>query len=255
MSEVILGHNVTIGSNVTFGHYVVIKDNVTIGNNTHIGDFCIIGEISNPFAQEIEHTVVGKNCLLRSNTIIYAGARIGDYVHTGNRAIIREQSEVGNNVMIGLQSELQGDCSVGEYSRIQSNVSVGKYTKIGSYVFIYPNCVFTNDNTPPSGASDGSSIGDFSQICTGVIILPSTIIGRFCLVSAGSRVAGLYMDDVWIDGSPASNKGKLSKMPFFNKSGKRHYPWPLQYDAGMPWQGLNFLEWAKERKIELPDIF
>jgi acetyltransferase-like isoleucine patch superfamily enzyme len=251
-----MGQNVSIGQGVTFGHYVIIYDNVHIGDHTSIGDFCIIGERnSNLTAENQPLTKIGNNCMIRSHSIIFSGAILADYVQTGNRACIREESIVGSHSMIGYQSELQGHCIVGDYVRIQSNVSVGKTTKIGDFVYIYPYSVFTNDNTPPSGPKDGPSVGNFTQIGTSCIIMPGAKIGQFSLVGAGSKVSGTFGDDVFVQGSPAKDKGKLSKMPFINHQGKKHYPWPINYDQGLPWQGKDFITWAEEEGLKLPDIF
>ena len=240
------GTNIQIGENVSFGHHVIIYDNVSIGNGAVIGDFCIIGEGSSGLS-----TNIGQHCYIRSHSILYAGAQLDDYVQTGNRATIREVCKVGHHAIIGLGSELQGYCSVGAYTRIQSYVTVGQHAEIGMFVFIYPLCVLTNDPLPPSVVKEGVRIGDFSQIASGSILLGGANVGRFSLVGASSKVGGIYEDDSFIEGNPARKIGRLSKMPFFNPTGKRHYPWPYHYSTNMPWDGLDFDEWALANDIKL----
>ena len=240
------GTNIKIGENVSFGHHVIIYDNVSIGNGTVIGDFCIIGE-----GPSGASTSIGQHCIIRSQSILYAGAQLGDFVQTGNRATIREDSFVDHHAVIGLGSELQGLCSVGAYTRIQSYVTVGQQAEIGKFVFIYPMCVLTNDPLPPSKAKEGVRVGDFSQIASGSILLGGADIGRFSLVGAASKVGGIFEDDSYIEGNPGRRMGKLSKMPFFNKEGKRHYPWPYHYSTNMPWDGMDFDEWALANDIRL----
>jgi carbonic anhydrase/acetyltransferase-like protein (isoleucine patch superfamily) len=121
-----------------------------------------------------------------------------------------------------------------------------KNSKIGSFVFIYPFVVLTNDTTPPSNDLKGVTIGDYSQITTGSILLPETVIGEHSLTSVNSSVSGNFQDDSFIAGSPAKKVGVLSKMPFFNSSKKRHYPWVYYFDRGMPWFGIGFDEWRKK---------
>lgn len=240
------GSQIHIGNNVRFGHYVIVYDNVEIGDDTVIGDFCIIGE-----GQSSQQTRIGNNCIIRSHTIIYAGAILANHVQTGNRATIREGSVVHDYAVIGLGSELQGDCTVGEYSRIQSYVTIGQKAEIGRFVFIYPMCVLTNDPLPPSEIKIGVKVGDFSQIASSCVMLGGVEIGRFSLVGASSRVGGIFEDDSFIDGNPGRRVGRLSKMPFFNPEGKRHYPWPYFYSTNMPWQGKDFDDWAIEAGISL----
>ena len=250
-AQVIIGKNVTIGKNVSFGNFVIIYDNVEIGENCIIGDFVIIGETSNQLTSTSPLTKIGESCVIRSHALLYAGCTLGNFVHLGNRATIREFSIVGNHCSIGMSAELQGNCSIGDYSRLQSFVSVGQHTKIGRFVFVYPFTVFTNDPLPPSLQLQGVEIGDFTQVSAGVIMLAGAIIGKFSLISVNSKVGGLFEDDSFIEGNPGRRIGKLSKMPFFNKDGKRHYPWPYQYSTNMPWHGLDFDDWAIKENISL----
>lgn len=245
-SPLLLGPDIHIGQNVTFGHQVVIYDRVSIGDNAIIGDFVILGE-----GESDRPTTIGHHCHIRSHSIVYAGANLEHHVQTGNRTTIREYSEVAHHAVIGLGSELQGHCSIGSYSRIQSYVTVGKGAVVGNFVFIYPMCVLTNDPLPPSLEKEGVSVGDFTQIASACILIGGSQIGRFSLVGASSRVGGSFEDDSYIDGNPGRRVGKLSKMPFFNKDGKRHYPWPYHYSVNMPWGGKDFEAWAQNEGINL----
>jgi carbonic anhydrase/acetyltransferase-like protein (isoleucine patch superfamily) len=108
--------------------------------------------------------------------------------------------------------------------------------------------VLTNDPTPPSDELIGVEIDDYSQILTSSVILPGTKIGKNCLVAANSTVSGIYIDDRFISGSPARDIGTLSKMPFFNGRGQRHYPWQYNFKRGMPWENDGYVNWQKTNK-------
>jgi len=59
-----------------------IHPNTKIGENSKIGDYTIIGEP--PRGREIGQlkTIIGRNAIIRSHTVIYAGTRIGDDFET-----------------------------------------------------------------------------------------------------------------------------------------------------------------------------
>ena len=242
--------SVVLGKNVQIGDHTTIYSNVQIGDNTIIADNCVIGEPTNNYYTNQENyqnptTIISSNSLIRSFTIIYAGSSFGEHLNTGHHVTIRENTKAGKNCSFGSYNDIQGDCEIGNYCRFQSFVNIGQKSKIGNFVFMYPYVVLTNDNTPPSNTLKGVSVGDFSQITSGCILLPGTVIGKHCLTSANSTVGGVYHDDSFISGTPAKRVGQLSKMPFFNDLKKRHYPWPQFFERGMPWEGIGFTEWEK----------
>lgn len=245
--NVSIGKNVIIGKNVRIGDNSTIHDNVTLEDGVTICDYVIIGEPSSAYYKGKEYvnppTIIGENSLIRSFALVHAGAKLSSHVHVGHRATIREFSVIGEHTMIGMNTELQGNLSIGKYCRFQSFISVGKGAEIGDFVFVYPYCVFTNDPLPPSYELKGCTIGNFTQICTSSIIMPGTIIGEHSLIGAMSKVGGTFEDDSFIDGNPAKRIGKLSKMPFFNESDKRHYPWPYHYSNNMPWEKVGYEAW------------
>jgi len=246
-SSAVLGENVQIGDNTT------IYSNVIIGDNSIIADNCVIGEPNNNYYTNQEtymnpKTIIGSDSLIRSFSIIYSGSIFGNFLNTGHHVTIRENSNVGSNCSIGTYADIQGDCKIGDYCRFQSNVTIGQKSEIGSFVFIYPNVVLTNDPTPPSNLIKGVFIDDYSQITSGTIMMPGAKVGKNCLISAQSTVRGRFDDDSFISGSPAKNIGLLSKMPFFNSTKKRHYPWMFFFNRGMPWEGVGFETWNKSKK-------
>lgn len=249
-----IGKNVKLGKNIRIGDNSIIYDNVEIGDNSIISENCVIGEpLMNYYynkSYENPKTVIGSDALIRSFSVIYAGSTFGDNLHTGHRTTIRENTIIGNNCSIGTFNDIQGYCEIGNYCRFQSYVNIGQASKIGDFVFIYPYCVLTNDATPPSNDTKGVTIGDYSQIAAGSVLLPDVIIGNHCLVGANSTVGGRFGDDIFINGSPAKKAGILSKMPFFNSNKKRHYPWPYHFDRGMPWQDIGYDTWLNSLSDE-----
>jgi acetyltransferase-like isoleucine patch superfamily enzyme len=243
-----LGKNVHLGFNVKIGDNTTIYDNVTIGDNTIICNDCVIGEPLNTYYTDGNYsnpiTIIGEDSLIRSHAIVYAGSKFGDHLSIGHRVTIRENTKAGHHCMFGSYTDIQGKCKIGNYNRFHSYVNIGQGSILGDFVFISPFVVLTNDPTPPSDNLLGVTIGDFSQISASSVLLPGCIIGKHCLVGANSTAGGNYNDDSFINGSPAKRIGQLSKMPFFNDEKKRHYPWPENFERGMPWHEIGFNKWT-----------
>jgi UDP-3-O-[3-hydroxymyristoyl] glucosamine N-acyltransferase len=242
----------TIGNNVKIGHNTIIYDNVFIDDNCIIGANCILGEPLSSYYNDDKNyenpqLTIGKNAIIRSNTIIYAGSDIKNNFQTGHHVVIRERMKIGNNCSIGTFSDLQGFSSIGDFCRFHSNVHIGQGCSIDDFVFIYPYVVLTNDPHPPSIICIGSSIGKYTQIAVHSVILPDSKIGNNCLVAANSTVNGIFENEQLIIGSPAKSIGNVKriKSKIKGKEGDSYYPWMYNFDRGMPWEGIGFENWNK----------
>lgn len=241
-----LSKSAIIGNNVRIGRNAIIHDNVVIKDNTIISENCIIGE---PQASsytdngyENPKTYIGKNSLIRSGSILYAGSVFDDYFTTGNMVSIRENSIFGKHCVVGTFSDIQGDVKFGDYCRLNSHVQIASKCLLGSFVFIYPMVIFTNDPLPPSNDLVGSTVDNFSQIAAGAIILPGISIGKHCLVGAKSLINKSIPDYEFHAGNPAIRVGKVNHI--WSKENKRpHYPWPYNFDRNLPWKEIGFDEW------------
>jgi acetyltransferase-like isoleucine patch superfamily enzyme len=246
--NVYISPNASIGKNVKIGDNSSIYDNAVIGDDTIITNDCVIGE---PLAEyytgsgyKNPETLIGKNSLIRSHSIIYAGCNIGESFSCGHRVTIREYSLIGRHCRIGTVSDLQGHLKIGDYCWLHSNVHIGQQSTIGNFVFIYPYVVFTNDPTPPSNICIGPTVGDYSQIAVFSVLLPGVKIGKHCLVGAGSVVGKDLPDYQLALGSPAKMIKDVREIKS-RETGESHYPWPQRFNRGMPWQNSSFEEWEK----------
>lgn len=237
-----------IGANVRIGRNTIIHDNVEIKDNTVICENCIIGEpnaesyINDNYVNPV--TVIGANSLIRSGSIIYSGSVFGDYFITGNMVSIREKSSFGKHCIVGTFSDIQGDVKFGDYCRLNSHVQIASKCSFGSFVFVYPMVVFTNDPLPPSNNLMGSTVDNFSQIASGSIILPGIVIGKHCLIGANSLINKNVPDYEFHAGNPAVRIGRVNHI-WSKENKKPHYPWPYNFDRGLPWNGMGFEEWIK----------
>jgi len=244
-----------IGQNVRIGDNAIIYDNVEIGDNTVICNDCVIGEPLNDYYGNEEQysnpiTKIGADSLIRSHTIIYAGSQIGHHFQTGHRVTIRENMSIGSHCSIGTLGDLQGCSELGNYCRLHSNVHIGQHSKLGNFVFVYPYVVFTNDPTPPSDICIGPTVGDFSQIATGSVLLPGVKIGEHCLVGAGSVVTKNVADFQLVAGNPGRFIKDVREI-VDRVTGENHYPWPYHFDRNMPWENVGFEKWLKNSDSQI----
>jgi len=155
--------------------------------------------------KEYPGTVIGRDAVLRSGTIIYCDVAIGDDFSTGHNVLIRERTTIGNNVAIGSSSVIEGTCTLGSNIRIQSMVFIPTHTSIGDGVFIGPNAVLTNDRYPPTGKPElkGPLVEDNVMIGANTTILPGIKLGKGCAVAAGAIVTKNVPEGVLAIGTPA----------------------------------------------------
>lgn len=251
--NVFISDKAKIGNNVRIGDNTLIYDNVIIKDNCIIANDCIIGEPTNGYYFEEDYqnpeTIIEEGALIRSHTILYAGSKFGKNFSTGHRVTIREQSVFGDNCRLGTVTDIQGYVTFGNNCWLHSNVHIGQQSTIGNYVFIYPYVVFTNDPTPPSNTCIGATIGNFSQIAVGTVLLPNTKIGKHSLVGAQSLVGGSYDDYALIAGNPGKFIKDIRELKS-RDTGKSHYPWPYNFERGMPWETIGFEKWKMENGYE-----
>jgi len=249
---VIIEEGVVIEDNVQIDYGSIIKRNVHICSGSFIGANCIIGEtlysnIKNGIKEENPTTIIGKDSLIRSGTIIYGGCTIGPFFQTGHHVTIREFSEIGEHVSVGTLSDIQGYCKIGNYSRLHSNVHIGQKSLIMDYVWIFPYVVLTNDPTPPSETMLGVTIKAFAVIATGAVLLPGVVVGEDSLIAAGAVVTKNVDPQMVVAGVPGKVIANVKdiKSPI---SGKPVYPWRETFERGMPWEGIGYINWVNRDK-------
>ncbi len=146
---------------------------------------------------------IGKNCIVRSGTIIYETAEIGDKVRTGHSVLIREGSTVGDGSLVGSFSKLDGTVKVGKAVIIQSNAYLPHLTVIEDGVFIAPNVCFTNDPYPQSKRLIGVTVEKDALICANSTLLAGIRVGKGAVVGAGSVVTKDVAPETVVVGNPA----------------------------------------------------
>lgn len=198
------------------GQNIIVAPSIVLPEDAKIGDFSIVGyQISQN--QEIHPTQIGKGCIIRSHSVIYAGNKIGDYFQTGHGVLIREFNTIGNHVSVGTHSVIEHHTQIGNNVRIHTNAFIPEYSVIEDDVWIGPHVVLTNATYPASPNAkanlNGPHILQKAKIGANATILPGVTIGRNALVGAGSVVTHNVPDGKVVVGNPARVIGSISDIP------------------------------------------
>jgi len=195
-----------------------IYKNVKIGRNAQIGDYVIIGLPPRGLLDGETKTRVGKNAIIRSHTVIYAGNVIGDNFQTGHGILIRENNIIGSNVRVGTGSDIEYEVKIGDNVLIHSRAFIPEFSIIEDDCYVGPNVVFTNTKYPLSPGAKrsfkGSILKKKAKIGANSTILPGVIIGENSLVGAGSVVTKDVPPNKVVIGSPAKIIKDISALPY-----------------------------------------
>ena len=184
-----------------------VYPNVEIGQGAEIGDFVIIGKPPKRKEPEELKTVIGRNAVIRSHTVIYAGNVIGDHFQTGHGAMIRESNEIGHHVSIGSHSVIEHHVKIEDRVRIHSQAFVPEYSILEEGCWIGPNVVFTNARYPLSPQAKqnlkGPTIRRGAKVGANSTLLPGVVVGEGALVGAGTVVVEDVPAGKVVVGNPA----------------------------------------------------
>ena len=233
---------VRIGRNVTICDNSIVYSNVEIGDGSFVGPNCILGEPVSAFYKDPSGYTnptlrIGKNSIIRSHSVIYAGSTIGDNFQSGHRIMIREDSKIGRNFSLGTMGDVQGHVTIGDYCRFHSSVHIGQYSVIKNYVFIFPYSVLTNDPHPPSDTcTKGPTLEDYCVICAGAVLMPGITVGKDSIVGASSLASKDVAPETVVMGVPARRVCTIHDIKCKDGKLEKPYPWRNHFSRGMPWQ-------------------
>jgi acetyltransferase-like isoleucine patch superfamily enzyme len=146
-----IGENVLIGSSVNIFGDCIIGDNAIIENNVTIGhpSFLELNKLEKKkFSSLCEYyesacksvtTKILKNAVIRSNSVVYSGCKIGKYFDCGHNVVVRENCLIGEHVYLFVNTEFKREVKIGNYCRIAGTLC--DRTKIGNNTSMFGHTV------------------------------------------------------------------------------------------------------------------
>ena len=159
--------------------------------------------------------VIGKDCYIRSGTVIYSGVHFGDGSQTGHHVMIRENTRIGSRSVVGTGAVVEFGTTVGDHVMIETNTYVTANMVVEDYVFLGPCVVTTNDKRMlwrRDGANQflqGPTIRRGCRVGGGSILLPGITLGQNAMVGAGSVVTKDVPAGKLVFGNPAQVMGDV----------------------------------------------
>jgi acetyltransferase-like isoleucine patch superfamily enzyme len=206
----------------------LIYPNVVIGEGTVIQEGAIVGEPPRGAKPGELKTTIGAGGMIRSGTVIYAGATIGERFNSGHGALIREDNVIGDDCSVGTHAVLESGNRVGNATRIHSGCFL-ENTTLGHRVFLGPNVVFTDDPHPMCPryleCVLGATVEDDVSIGANTTLLPGIRIGAGSLIGAGSVVTKSVEAGSVVAGNPAARIKDVSELVCFKGFYERPYIW------------------------------
>ncbi len=193
-----IGAGSLIGRNVIIG-YPVKKSLLSFNFSSEFG--------IEKFDKISRGAKIGRNCIIRSGTVIYEDVTLGNWVETGHNVLVREGSSIGDKTRIGSSTQLDGAVTIGSNVSVQSNAYLPHLTVIEENAFLAPSVVLTNDRYPPSQRLAGIVIGKGAVIGANACIVAQAKIGEGAVVSAGAVVTKDVPPFAVVRGAPAGIYG------------------------------------------------
>ncbi len=212
--NVIIEDDVQIGNNCLIGHNVIIHRGSKIGSEVRIDDNTIVGK--EPLfaprsifkAKKFAPSVIGNNCLIGANVVIYVGSVIGYKNLIADLSTIRENVEIGDLNIIGRNVTIENFVNIGSRNKFETNSYITAYSEVGDYCFIAPAVATSNDNYMGRDKErykhfKGVTIKTGGRIGVNATILPGKIIEEDAMVAAGAIVTKDVPKEKIVKGNPA----------------------------------------------------
>ncbi len=212
--NVIIEAETEIGDNCLIGHNVVIHKGTKIGNGVRLDDNTIIGKkpLFSPRSifkeKKFDPAVIGDDCLIGANVIIYVGCKIGKKNLIADLSTIRENVEIKDINIIGRNVTVENFVNIGSRCKFETNVYITAYSEIEDYCFVAPCVATSNDNFMGRDKErykhfKGIIIKRGGRIGTNATILPGKVIKEDGMVAAGAVVTKDVPKEKIVIGSPA----------------------------------------------------
>ena len=117
--------------------------------------------------------------------------------------IVRDHTKIGNDVLIGTNTVIEGGCEIGNNVSIQSNVYIPRNSIIEDNVFVGPCACFTNDRYPVRVEYElkGPQLRKGCSVGGNTTFLSNIEVGEGAIVAAGAvvtRSVPVYLLITWL---------------------------------------------------------
>jgi acetyltransferase-like isoleucine patch superfamily enzyme len=184
----------------------IVHDWVELGENPMVGPWAILGVPPTGGAPGLALRI-GRDAVIRSHSVIYAGSVIGDGFQCGHGALIREFNEIGDRVSVGSHSVVEHHVKLADGVRIHTGAFIPEFSILDEGAWVGPHVVFTNAAYPLSPDAKSTLRGPHlkrgAKIGANATLLPGVVIGVNSLVGAGAVVVRDVPDGVVVAGHPA----------------------------------------------------
>lgn len=207
----------SIPESVRIAPTAIVHPNVTLGENVIIEDFCIVGYPPNGVEPGEIETVIGANTRIRTHTIIYAGAKLGNNCHISHMAFIREHAVLGNECSVGANVIIEHNCKLGDRVRLQGQAGMSEHTVIEEDAWIGPRTLMANVYHPTCNRAkeclNGPIIRKGAIIGGNAAIVPDIEVGERAFIGLGCIITKSVPNDAVMATAPAKEVGDIKKMP------------------------------------------
>jgi len=186
----VLRRGVKIGNNVHIYDGVVVDEDAQIENNSVIG----YPNLTKKRCDTVRaSTYIGKRSIVRTNSVIYQGCRIGHDTWINHNVVLREETVVGDHTTIGCLTKCEGYTTIGSFCAIHAQCHLTALLTVQDYVFFGAAVITTNGDRIDHyrrfhTEEKGPTVEIGARIGSGVILLPKITIGREALIGAGAVV-------------------------------------------------------------------
>ena len=203
-----------IGDGVAILPHAIVDSGVEIGAGTEVQPRALLGRrprAAGAIARDPvfeERLLVGRDCAIGVNAVVYYGVEIGADTLIGDHASVREGARIGSGCVIGRASVIDREVRIGDRTVIMFTGVVASKSVVGSDVFMAPGVSTTNDNRLGADGwveerAAGAAIEDEAKIGANATLLPGVTIGRGAVVGAGSVVTRDVEAGTTVFGTPA----------------------------------------------------
>lgn len=206
---------IKIGDRAVVAAGAVVCGGVQLGQDARIEEHAVVGKpelgyaVGRTYPGAGAETWIGAGAVLRSGTVLYAGALIGVNTAVGHHTLIRSFARLGSDGIFGHHLVIERECRIGDRVRCSPLSHITSATVLGDEVFLGAGIRTVNDkhliwrdparqpDLRPPRFEEGAKVGSGSTVLAGVVI------GAQALIGAGSVVTRDIPAGATAYGSPA----------------------------------------------------